>query len=183
MVSQVSNALSLSLRNALEVILDPFEGSECSKNPYVNVSPRWWTGVRDLRPSFIRSKIFGNMCCLFRQQKQHSKISLWTGAPREALWKTVGKVIFSLFDPKNHFSAFNGPINIAGGRLDILFHFPNDWCNSRLRNCARGGGTYLVSEFLCLSMLINTLMFFKKKNRNSFQRYLCKRFQTLSENF
>ena len=25
-------------------------------------------------------------------------------------------VIFSLFDLKNHFSAFNGPINIAGGR-------------------------------------------------------------------
>ena len=39
----------------------------------------------------------------------------------------MGKVIFSLFDPKNRFSAFNGPINIAGGRLDILFHFPNDW--------------------------------------------------------
>ena len=67
------------------------------------------------------------MCCLFRQQRQHSKISLWTGAPREALWKTVGKVIFSLFDLKNRFEVFHRPTNIAGGRLDILFHFPNDW--------------------------------------------------------
>ena len=88
----------------------------CHKNIY-----------RDLRPSFTRSKIFGNMCCLFRQQKQHSKISLWTGAPREALWKTVGKVIFSLFDLKNRFEVFHRPTNIARGRLDILFYFPNDW--------------------------------------------------------
>ena len=58
---------------------------------------------RDLRPSFTRSKIFDNMCCLFRQQRQHSKISLWTGASRKALWKTVGKVIFSLFNLKNRF--------------------------------------------------------------------------------
>ena len=39
----------------------------------------------------------------------------------------MGKVIFSLFGLKNRFSVFNGPINIAGGRLDIPFHFPNDW--------------------------------------------------------
>ena len=39
----------------------------------------------------------------------------------------MGKVIFSLFDLKNRYSAFNGSINIAGGRLDIIFHFPNDW--------------------------------------------------------
>ena len=97
-------------------VLSDQEVPGCHKNIY-----------RDLRPSFTRSKIFGNICCLFRQQKQHSKISLWTGAPRKALWKTVGKVIFSLFDPKNRFSVFNSPINIAGGRLDILFHFPNDW--------------------------------------------------------
>ena len=97
-------------------VLSDQEVPGCHKNIY-----------RDLRPSFTRSKIFGNMCCLFRQQKQHSKISLWTGAPREALWKTVGKVIFSLFDLKNRFEVFHRPTNIAGGRLDILFHFPNDW--------------------------------------------------------
>ena len=67
------------------------------------------------------------MCCFFRQQTQHLLPSLGTGSPKGALWEFVGKVIFSLFDPKNRFSAFNGPINIAGGRLDILFHFPNDW--------------------------------------------------------
>ena len=37
---------------------------------------------------------------------------------------------FFTFDPKHRFSAFNSPINIAGGRLDILFHFPNDWYNN-----------------------------------------------------
>ena len=42
----------------------------------------------------------------------------------------MGKVIFSLFDLKNRFSVFNSPINIAGDRLDILFHFPNDWYNN-----------------------------------------------------
>ena len=47
-----------------------------------------------------------------------------------ALWELVGKVIFSLFDLKNHFSVFKSPINIAGDRLDILFHFPNDWYNN-----------------------------------------------------
>ena len=52
---------------------------------------------------------------------------MWPGTPRGPLGKYVENVIFSLFDLKNHFSAFNGPINIAGGRLDILFHFPNDW--------------------------------------------------------
>ena len=82
---------------------------------------------RELRRFFTRSEIFGNMCCFFRQQTQHLLPSLGTGSPKGALWEFVGKVIFSLFDPKNHFSAFNGPINIAGGRLDILFHFPNDW--------------------------------------------------------
>ena len=100
-------------------VLSDQEVPGCHKNIY-----------RDLRPSFTRSKIFGNMCCLFRQQRQHSKISLWTGAPREALWKTVGKVIFSLFDLKNRFEVFHRPTNIAGGRLDILFHFPNDWYNN-----------------------------------------------------
>ena len=64
-------------------VLSDKEVPGCHKNIY-----------RDLRPSFTRSEIFGNLCCLFRQQRQHSKISLWTGAPREALWKTVGKVIF-----------------------------------------------------------------------------------------
>ena len=85
---------------------------------------------RELRTSFTRSEIFGNMCCFFRQQTQHLLPSLGTGSPKGALWEFVGKVIFSLFDPKNRFSAFNGPINIAGGRLDILFHFPNDWYNN-----------------------------------------------------
>ena len=46
---------------------------------------------------------------------------------RELLWEFLGKVIFSLSDPKIDFSVFNSHINIAGGRLDILFHFPNDW--------------------------------------------------------
>ena len=91
----------------------------CHKNIY-----------RELRTSFTRSEIFGNMCCFFRQQTQHLLPSLGTGSPKGALWEFVGKVIFSLFDPKNRFSAFNGPINIAGGRLDILFHFPNDWYNN-----------------------------------------------------
>ena len=85
---------------------------------------------RELRRFFTRSEIFGNMCCFFRQQTQHLLPSLGTGSPKGALWEFVGKVIFSLFDPKNRFSAFNGPINIAGGRLDILFHFPNDWYNN-----------------------------------------------------
>ena len=85
---------------------------------------------RELRRFFTRSEIFGNMCCFFRQQTQHLLPSLGTGSPKAALWEFVGKVIFSLFDPKNRFSAFNGPINIAGGRLDILFHFPNDWYNN-----------------------------------------------------
>ena len=97
-------------------VLSDQEVPGCHKNIY-----------RDLRPSFTRSEIFGNMCCLFRQQRQHSKISLWTGALREALWKTVGKAIFSLFDLKNRFEVFLRPTNIAGSRLDILFHFPNDW--------------------------------------------------------
>ena len=39
----------------------------------------------------------------------------------------MGKVIFSLFDLKNRFSVLNSPINVAGDRLDILSHFPNDW--------------------------------------------------------
>ena len=91
----------------------------CHKNIY-----------RELRTSFTRSEIFGNMCCFFRQQTQHLLPSLGTGSPKGALWEFVRKVIFSLFDPKNRFSAFNGPINIAGGRLDILFHFPNDWYNN-----------------------------------------------------
>ena len=67
---------------------------------------------------------------LFRQQTQHLLPSLGTGSPKGALWEIVGKVIFSLFDPKNRFPAFNGPINIAGGRLDILFHFPHNWYNN-----------------------------------------------------
>ena len=79
-------------------VLSDQEVPGCHKNIY-----------RDLRPSFTRSEIFGNMCCLFRQQRQHSKISLWTGAPREALWKTVGKAIFSLFDLKNRFEVFHRP--------------------------------------------------------------------------
>ena len=37
----------------------------CHKNIY-----------RELRPSFIRSEIFGNICCCFRQQKQHSVLTL-----------------------------------------------------------------------------------------------------------
>ena len=82
---------------------------------------------RELRTSFTRSEIFGNMCCFFRQQTQHLLPSLGTGSPKGALWEFVGKVIFSLFDPKNRFSAFNGPINIAGGRLDILLQLPLDW--------------------------------------------------------
>ena len=73
----------------------------------------------------VHSDIFE--CCLFRQQKQHCFKSMWPGTPRGPLGKYVENVIFSLFDLKNHFLAFNGPINIAGGRLDILFHFPNDW--------------------------------------------------------
>ena len=85
---------------------------------------------RELRRFFIRSEIFGNMCCFFRQQTQHLLPSLGTGSPNGTLWELVGKVIFSLFDPKNRFSAFNGPINIAGGRLDIFFHFANDWYNN-----------------------------------------------------
>ena len=36
-------------------------------------------------------------------------------------------VDFLFFDPKNYFKVFDRPTNIAGGRLDILFHFPNDW--------------------------------------------------------
>ena len=51
---------------------------------------------------------------------------MWPGTPRGPLRKYVENVIFSLFDLKNHFSAFNSPINIAGGRLDIFLHFPND---------------------------------------------------------
>ena len=100
-------------------VLSDQEVPGCHKNIY-----------RDLRPSFTRSEIFGNMCCFFRQQTQHLLPSLGTGSPKGALWEFVGKVIFSLFDPKNRFSAYNGPINIAGGRLDILFHFPNDWYNN-----------------------------------------------------
>ena len=49
------------------------------------------------------------------------------GNSKGVLWEFVGKVIFSTFDPKNRFSVFNSHINIAGGRLDIIFHFPNDW--------------------------------------------------------
>ena len=97
-------------------VLSDQEVPGCHKNIY-----------RDLRPSFTRSEIFGNMCCFFRQQTQHLLPSRWPGTPKGALWELVGKVIFSLFDLKNRFSVFNGPINIAGGRLDILFHFPNDW--------------------------------------------------------
>ena len=52
------------------------------------------------------------------------------GKSKGTLWEFVGKVIFSLFDPKNRFSAFNGPINMAGARLDIFFHFLNDWYNN-----------------------------------------------------
>ena len=37
----------------------------CHKNIY-----------RELRPSFTRSEIFGNTCCCFRQQKQHSVLTL-----------------------------------------------------------------------------------------------------------
>ena len=61
------------------------------------------------------------------QQTQHLLPSWWPGTPKGVLWEFVGKVIFSLFDPKNRFSVFNSPTNIAGGILDILFHFPNDW--------------------------------------------------------
>ena len=91
----------------------------CQKNIY-----------RELRPSFTRSEILVNICCLFRQQTQHWLPSWWPGSPKGALWEFVGKAIFSLFDPKNRFSAFNGPINIAGCRLDIPFHFPKDWYNN-----------------------------------------------------
>ena len=49
---------------------------------------------------------------------------------REPLWEFLGKVIFSLSDLKNDFSVCNGLINIAGGRLDILFNFPNNWYNN-----------------------------------------------------
>ena len=106
------------LRTFLQKItfLSDQEVPGCHKNIY-----------RELRPSFTTSEIFGNKCCLFRQQKQHCFKSMWPGTPRGPLGKYVENVIFSLFDLKNHFSAFNGPINIAGGRLDILFHFPNDW--------------------------------------------------------
>ena len=31
---------------------------------------------RELRPSFTRSKIFGNICCCFRQQRQHCLLPL-----------------------------------------------------------------------------------------------------------
>ena len=88
----------------------------CQKNIY-----------RELRRSFTRSEILLNTCCFFRQQTQHLLPSWWPGTPKGVLWEFVGKVIFSLFDPKNRFSVFNSPVNIAGGRLDILFHFPNDW--------------------------------------------------------
>ena len=37
----------------------------CHKNIY-----------RELRPSFTRSEIFGNICCCFQQQKQHSLLTL-----------------------------------------------------------------------------------------------------------
>ena len=87
----------------------------CHKNIY-----------RNFRTSFTASEIFGNICCFFRQQTQHMLPSRWSGTPKGALWEFVGKVIFSLLDLKNRFSVFNGPINIAGGRLDILFQFPND---------------------------------------------------------
>ena len=82
---------------------------------------------RELRPSFTRSTMFGNICCLFRQETQHLLPLWWPGTPRRPLGKYVENVIFSLFDLKNHFSAFNGPINIARGRLDIFLHFPKDW--------------------------------------------------------
>ena len=102
------------LRTFLQKItfLSDQEVPGCHKNIY-----------RELRPSFTTSEIFGNKCCLFRQQKQHCFKSMWPGTPRGPLGKYVENVIFSLFDLKNHFSAFNGPINIAGGRLDILSTF------------------------------------------------------------
>ena len=76
------------------------------------VPVRHKTIYRELRTSFTRSTLVA---------------IAGYGKSKGALWEIVGKVIFSFFDPKNRFSAFNGPINIAGGRLDILFHFPNDW--------------------------------------------------------
>ena len=82
---------------------------------------------KELRHHFSRSEILVNICCFFRQQTQHLLPSWWPGTPKGVLWEFVGKVIFSLFDLKNRFSVFNSPINIAGDRLDILFHFPNDW--------------------------------------------------------
>ena len=82
---------------------------------------------RELRPSFTRSEIFGNMCCLFRQQTQHLLLSWFPGSPKGALWDFVRKVILSFFDLKNRFEVFHRPTNIARGRFDILFHFSNDW--------------------------------------------------------
>ena len=43
----------------------------CHKNIY-----------RELRPSFTRSQIFGNMCCFFRQQTQHLLPSWGPGSPK-----------------------------------------------------------------------------------------------------
>ena len=41
-----------------------------------------------------------------------------------------GKSDFFTFRSEKSFSVFNSPINIAGDRLDILFHFPNDCYNN-----------------------------------------------------
>ena len=67
------------------------------------------------------------ICCLFRQQTQHLLTSWWPGTPKGLCGNYVENVDFWLFDPKNHFKVFDRRTNIAGDRLDILFHFPNDW--------------------------------------------------------
>ena len=49
---------------------------------------------RELRPSFTTSEIFGNICCLFRQQTQHCFKSLRTGTTIFPTPKYVKKCIF-----------------------------------------------------------------------------------------
>jgi len=106
------------LRTFLQKItfLRPQEVPGCHKNIY-----------RELRACFTRFEIFGNICCFFRQQTQHLLTSWWPGTPKGLCGNYEENVDFWLVDPKNHFKVFDRPTNIAGGRLDILFHFPNDW--------------------------------------------------------
>ena len=78
---------------------------------------------------FSKMKILAT-CVAFLGNKRNTCCHRRVREVQTALWEFVGNVIFSLFDLKNRFSAFNDSINIAGGRLDILFHFPNDWYNN-----------------------------------------------------